>query len=136
MEANQTPDPTGYTTMAALDAEPPRRGSASPRCATGRSAKPSPASSWAPGTSGSFTGLSAGTTPHAAQSCSLLWRARQAGEAAAIGSVREHLASRADHIGRRLADEHAERQAIAEETAAHLRMLAHDAKPPPADSEP
>ena len=60
-----------------------------------------------------------------AVACGLISRAHQA----AVDSVREHLASLADHIDRRLADEHADRQEIAEETAAHLRMLARGAKP-------
>ncbi len=55
----------------------------------------------------------------------LIARAHQA----AVGSVREHLASLADHIDRRVADEHADRQEIAEDAATHLRMLARGARP-------
>ncbi len=134
MEANQTPDPTGYTTMAALDAEPPGgfcqpevRYRAFREALTGVEL-----GSWDIRIIHWLVGWDDATCRTVV---SLLWRARQAGEAAAIGSVREHLASLADHVGRRLADEHADRQAIAEETATHLRMLARDAKPPAVDSE-
>jgi len=57
--------------------------------------------------------------------CGLTTRAHRA----AVGSVREHLASLADDIDRHLENEHADRQTIAEDTAAHLRMLARGTKP-------
>jgi hypothetical protein len=55
---------------------------------------------------------------------SLLWRARQAGEAAGPPGTAAALASLASWIGDRLGDETADRQAIAEDAAAQLRDLA------------
>jgi|SRR6266702_44440 len=128
MEANQTTDPTGYTPTTALDTQPPG-GYTQPevRLKAFRAA---------------LTGVDLGSydiriisflvgwdDATCRTAVSLLWRARQAGEAAALGSAREHLASLAGHIDRRLENENEDRQAIAEDTAAHLRILADGAKP-------
>ncbi len=55
----------------------------------------------------------------------LITRAHQA----AVGSVREHLASLADHIDRRLQDAQPGPAIIAGDAAAHLRILGRGAKP-------
>src|SRR6266702_4813766 len=109
MEDYGPTDPTGYTTMAALDAEPPG-GYCQPevRLKAFREA---------------LAGVELGShdvkiihwligwdDATCRTAVSLLWRARQAGEAAAIGSAREHLASLAGHIDRRLENENEDRQ--------------------------